>query len=75
MHRTIETAFSQERAQGLAVGEIPEHEAATDYGISMPGGEVVVSRHIMAAADEQLNHMRANVTCSADDEKIHMGLI
>lgn len=68
VHDAAEGVAPEEPVQRGAVGKVGVDEFAADNGIAMAGGKVVEGNDLAAGAQQQLDHVRADVAGAADDE-------
>src|SRR6476646_1487552 len=62
MHHRVELRGAEHTVENAAVAEVAELDAAAENRVAMAGTEIVENGDIVAAFDQQLNHVRPAVT-------------
>ena len=71
MHDAIEALVSKQAVEQSSVFDAALHQPGRQYGIGMAGREIVKDDHLGALLTQHQSHMRADVSCAADDQYFH----
>jgi hypothetical protein len=71
MHHRLDATLAQKLGSQGKISNVAAHEGRAAHGVGVAGGKIVQHGDLGAALQEQLHHVRADVTGAAGHEDPH----